>query len=132
MNFSQFSQKLAQDLGAQHTEYDSNHSVFIVPLKDERFQTVIARIIDHPKFNKQVVKISSKIAYTSESIDYPSVLSASTEFVHTRFIIEDDILKAEASFFFESADESIMKEMVLEVASVSDDWEFKITGRDNF
>lgn len=132
MDFSAFNKKVAQDLKADHTEYDSHHSVFIVPLEDDRFQTVIAELLDHPKFNKQVVKISSKICYTKEAIDYPAVLAASTEFVHTKFIVEDDLLKAEASFFFQAASEGIMKEMILEVALTADDWEFKITGKDNF
>ncbi|MFY0601844.1 MAG: hypothetical protein JXR03_19370 [Cyclobacteriaceae bacterium] len=123
---------MAQEINAQHTEYDANHSVFTVPLSDDRFQTVIARIMDHPKFNKKVVKIASKISYITENIDYVAVLSASSEFVHTRFIIEDDILKAEASFFYDSANDSIMKEMILEVANTADDWEFKITGKDSF
>ncbi|MFT6866123.1 MAG: hypothetical protein ACJA08_000950, partial [Cyclobacteriaceae bacterium] len=65
MDFSQLSQKLAKEINAQHTEYDSKYSVFIVPLKDERFQTVIARVIDHPKFNKEVVKITSKICFVT-------------------------------------------------------------------
>lgn len=132
MDFSQFSQNLAKEISAQYTEYDANHSVFIVPLHDDRFQTVIARVMDHPKFNKEVVKITSRICYTSEKIDYVAVLSASAEFVHTRFIIEDDILKAEASFFYDNVSETIMKDMILEVANVSDDWEFKITGTDTF
>ncbi len=132
MDFSQLSQKLANEINAQFTEYDPKHSVFIVPLKDDRFQTVIARIIDHPKFNKEVVKITSKICYVTETIDYQSVLEGSAEFVHTRFIVDDDLLKAEASFFYDSVSEAIMKEMILEVANTSDDWEFKITGKDNF
>ncbi|MFT6867410.1 MAG: hypothetical protein ACJA08_002252, partial [Cyclobacteriaceae bacterium] len=110
----------------------SKYSVFIVPLKDERFQTVIARVIDHPKFNKEVVKITSKICFVTEAINYQLVLEGSAEFVHTRFIVEEELLKAEASFFYDSASESIMKEMILEVANISDDWEFKITGKDNF
>lgn len=132
MDFSKFSQKLATEINAQHTEYDANHSVFVVPLNEDRFQTVIARIIDHPKFNKQVVKITSKIAFITEEIDYVTVLSASAEFVHTRFIIEEETVKAEASFFLDSASDSIMKEMILEVANTADEWEFKITGKDNF
>ncbi|WP_258103363.1 hypothetical protein [Marinoscillum sp. MHG1-6] len=132
MDFSLFNKKLAKDIKAEHTEYDANHSVFIVPLKGARFQTVIAQLLDHPKFNKKVVKVSTKICYTSEDIDYPSVLAGSADFVHTRFIVEDDLLKAEASFFFEAANEKIMKEMILEVANTADEWEFKITGKDVF
>lgn len=132
MDFSKFSEKLALEINAQHTEYDANHSVFIVPLKDDRFQTVIAKVIEHPKFNKKVVNITSKIAYITEQIDFVSLLSASAEFVHTKFMIEDEIVKTEASLFLESVNETIVKEMILEVANTADEWEFKITGKDNF
>ncbi len=132
MEFSRFSQKLASEIRADYTEYDANHSVLVVPLPDGRYQTVVARLMEHPKFKKEVVRVTSKVCYTSEDINYRELLTASDNYVHTNFTIEDDILKVEASLFYESVDDHIMKEIVKEVASIADDWEFKITGIDTF
>lgn len=132
MEFSKFSQNLAAEIGADYTEYDASHSVLVVPLADGRFQTVVARLMEHPRFKKEVVRITSKVCYTSEDIDYKELLTASDNYVHTNFTIEDDILKVEASLFYESINKEIMKEIVSEVASIADDWEFKITGVDTF
>ena len=132
MEFSKFSQNLAQDIGADFTEYDANHSVLVVPLNDGRFQTIVVKLMEHPKFKKEVVRITSKVCYTSEDINYKELLTASDGYVHTNFTIEDEVLKVEASFFYESMDDEIMKEIVKEVASIADDWEFKITGVDTF
>jgi hypothetical protein len=132
MEFSKFSQTVAKEIDAQFTEYDASHSVFVVPLADGRYQTVIAKLMDHPKFNKQVVRVTSKVCYTSEEIDYVAVLSSSEEYVNTHFIVEDDVLKVEASFFYDLVNTSSMRDVIKEVASIADDWELKITGVDTF
>lgn len=132
MEFSKFSQNLADEISADFTEYDANHSVLVVPLKDGRYQTVVIKLMEHPKFKKEVVRITSKVCYTSEDINYKELLTASDGYVHTNFTIEDDVLKVEASLFYESIDGEILREIVKEVASIADDWEFKITGVDTF
>jgi len=133
MDFTAFSQKLANDSNGEYTEYDSRHSVFIVPLKDDRFQTVIARIVDNEKHKTEVVKVTSKVCEIDKnSIDFVKALEASTELVYTRFIVEDGFLKTEASFFLENLSDSLIKEMILEVTYTADEWEFIITGKDNF
>ncbi|MFT6854512.1 MAG: hypothetical protein ACJA0X_000476 [Cyclobacteriaceae bacterium] len=133
MNFTAFSQKLANDIDGEYTEYDSRHSVFIVPLKDKRFQTVIARIVESEKYGKEVVKVTSKVCeVAAQQIDFVKALEASTELVHTRFIVEDGYLKTEASFFLDNLTDSLIKEMILEVTYTADEWEFIITGQDNF
>jgi len=133
MDFTAFSQKLASDIQGEYTEYDSKHSVFIVPLKDDRFQTVIARIEENKKYEKDVVKVTSKVCkIEGNSIDFVKALEASTELVHTRFIVEDGFLKTEASFFLDNLTDSLIKEMIIEVTYTADDWEFIITGQDNY
>ncbi len=130
MDFVEFSSKFAEEINGQYTEYDDKKSVFIIPLSDGRNQTVIAEIFFNEQYKREVVRVDSKICNLFSPIKYSEILAASRDFIHARFIAEDNFLKAEASFFLDNLDEDIIKEMVLEVANVADDWELKITGKD--
>ncbi len=130
MDFVAFSKRFAEEINGQYTEYDENKSVFIVPLPDGRNQTVIAEIFHHDQYDRKVVRIDSKICNLFSPIKYSQILGASTKFVHARFIAEDSFLKAESSFFMDHLNETVIKEMILEVAQVADEWELKITGED--
>ncbi len=130
MDFKAFSKKFSEKTGGEYHEYDDNHSIFVVPLKDERFQTVIARIIDHDMYNRKAVQVTSKVCEITHAIDYPAILEASKDFVHTNFIVEDGYLKVDTSIFLDYADEGLIDEMIREVAETADEWEFKITGQD--
>ena len=130
MNFVSFSKQFAKEINGQYTEYDEKKSVFIVPLPDGRNQTVIAEIFHHEQYEREVIRIDSKICNLFSPIKYSEILAASTKFVHARFIAEDSFLKAESSFFMDHLNEVVIKEMILEVAQVADEWELKITGED--
>ncbi len=130
MDFVNFSKSFATEINGQYTEYDDKKSVFVIPLPDGRNQTVIAEIFHHEQYQKEVVRVDSKICNLFSPIKYSEILKASQNFVHARFIAEDDFLKAEASFFLDNLEERIIKEMILEVAQVADEWELKITGKD--
>lgn len=130
MDFKAFSKKFADKIGGDYQEYDANHSIFVIPLSDGRFQTVIAKVIDHDKYNRKAVQVTSKVCKIDEPIDYPKVLEASKDFVHTNFIVEDDFLKVDTSIFLDHSDEKLIEEMITEVAYTADEWELKITGKD--
>ncbi|MFY0606123.1 MAG: hypothetical protein JXR10_05375 [Cyclobacteriaceae bacterium] len=130
MDFKAFSRKYSERTGGEYQEYDDNHSIFVVPLKDERFQTVIARIIDHEKYNRKAIQVTSKVCSIDQDINYAEVLEASKDFVHTNFIVEDGFLKVDTSIFLDHSDEKLVDEMITEVAETADEWEFKITGLD--
>ncbi|REE05711.1 type III secretion system chaperone family protein [Marinoscillum furvescens] len=132
MNLKEFSEKFANKIGGDYNEYDDNHSIFIVPLPDERFQTVIAKLVNHEKYNRKAVQVTSKVCRVTENIDYATLLEASKDFVHTNFIVEDDFLKVDTSIFLEHTDDKLIEEAIKEVAYTADEWEFKITGQDNF
>lgn len=132
MDFKDFSKRFADKIGGEYQEYDDNHSIFVIPLKDDRFQTVIARLVDHEKYNRKTVQVTSKVCGVDHPIDYPAVLEASKDFVHTNFIVEDGFLKVDTSIFLDHTDENLIEEMITEVAYTADEWEFKITGQDVF
>lgn len=130
MDFVKFSARFAEEINGTYNEYDDKKSVFIIPLPDGRNQTVIATIYDHEEYKRQVVRVDSKICQLFSPIKYSEILGASINFIHARFIAEDGFLKSEASFFLDHLDEETIKEMILEVAKVADEWELKITGKD--
>ena len=45
-------------------------------------------------------------------------------------MIVDGYLRVESSSFTDSVSEEVLKEMILEVAELGDEWELKITGQD--
>lgn len=130
MDFKEFSRNFAERTGGQYNEYDDNNSIFIVPLPDERFQTVIAKLVHLDKYNRQAVQVTSKVCSIDEPINYAEVLEASKDFAHTNFIVEDRFLKVDTSIFLDFANEDLIEEMIREVAYTADEWENKITGKD--
>lgn len=129
MNLPEFSTRFAEEVNAKYTEYDDKTSVFVIRLRDSRFQNVLTRIIDLDD-NKTIVQVTSKVCSLDTPINYEEVLSSINELIHTRFIIEDGFLKTEGAFFLNSLDEELIKEMILEVGETADKWEFKLTGKD--
>lgn len=130
MDFRSFSLKFAKNIGGKYEEYDDNHSIFVIPLPDDRFQTVIAKLYHYAKYDRKIVQITSKVCESSADIDYPEILEASKDFIHTNFIVEDGFLKIDSSVFLDHSDEKLISEAILEVAYTADEWELKITGKD--
>lgn len=129
MDFRTFSADFAKEVNGTYDEYDEMKSVFIIPLANGRNQTVIAEIKQHTD-GREMVRVDSRICKLFSPIKYSEILAASANFIHSRFIAEDDFLKAEASFYLDNLNEEIIKEMIMEVAQVADDWELAITGED--
>ena len=130
MDFKAFSQNFSDKIGGKYNDYDDHHSIFIIPIKNDRFQTVIARVVKLEKYNYDVVHITSKVCETSEKIDYPTVLEASADFALSNFIVEDGFLKVDASILLHSANEELIGDTIAELATLADEWELKITGKD--
>ncbi len=130
MNFKSFSKKYAQEIGGQYREFDETRSVIIFPLDGGRFQTITGHIVHHPEYDREVLQIKTKVCALEEYIPYNELLAESTNMPYSKFVIEDDFLKVEASSFLVNLNEDMVKEMIVEVAKVADSWEFKITGKD--
>lgn len=130
MDFKAFSQRFSDKIGGEYNDYDENHSIFIIPTRDGRFQTVIAKLADLEQYERRAVQITSKVCPVGISIDYPEILEASAGFAHTNFIVEDGFLKVDTSIFLDYADETLIEEAISEVALRADEWEHKITGSD--
>ena len=130
MEFSKTMQQIAESIGAQYNEYDERKSVIVVLLTGSRYQTVMGVLKHHDKYDREVIHLSTKVCDTEQYIHYSEILSQNAGFVHSKFVIVDGYLRVEAASFTDSVSEEVLKEMILEVAELGDEWELKITGQD--
>lgn len=130
MKFNEFMENFARDINGQFSEYDKTKSVIIVPLEGNRFQTVLGVIRYNERYDREAVEFSSKICDFTPEVDLEELLRKNTEFTHAKFALFDTSLKVEASAFLDNATESLLKEIILEVANAADEWEYRLTGMD--
>ncbi|MFY0651814.1 MAG: hypothetical protein JXQ96_07260 [Cyclobacteriaceae bacterium] len=128
MNLNEFMQSYADEIGGNFSEYDDERSVIIVPLKDERFQAVIAELSEE----KDRVNISSKVCDAEESFDSKQLLLENHNSPFSKFAISNGFLKVESTLNTHNVDEDLLKKVIVDIANLADDWEFKITGKDIF
>ena len=129
-NFSEFMERLANEMGGQYSEYDKSKSVIIVPLPDNRFQAVVGTVKYNDRFNKTGVEFSSKVCPLKEEIDTKELLMENAKTCYAKFVVVDDYIKVEGSTFLENVNENGLKEILVEVAHKADEWELKLTGLD--
>ena len=129
-NFSELMEKIANEIGGQFSEYDKYKSVIIVPLEENRYQAVVGVVKHSDKANKTRLEFSSKVCPLSDSVDLKELLMENAKTCYARFVIIDDYVRVEGSFFLESATEDSIKEIIDEVAKMADAWELRLTGMD--
>lgn len=128
MGLNEFMEKLAGQIGGQFSEYDTDKSVIIVPLDQNRFQAVLGA--EKNDNGKKGFQFTSKVCEYNEKIDLKELLKNNSYFVYAKFVIEDDIIRLVASSYLDNATDELLKEMVIEVANGADEWEYKLTGLD--
>jgi len=129
-NFSEFMEKLANDMGGQYSEYDKSKSVIIVPLSDNRFQAVVGTVKYNDRYNKTGVEFSSKVCALKDEVDLKELLMENAKTCYAKFVLTDDYIRVEGSTFLENINENGLKEILVEVAHKADEWELKLTGLD--
>ena len=130
MNLIAFMKKYADEIGGQFTTYDNTHSIIIVPVSGNRFQTVIGTIKTNELYNRKLITLTSKICGLKPDLDYKKLLEQTAFFNYCRFFISDNYLQIESVTTIDSANEDQIKEMVQEVANLADQFELKLTGAD--
>lgn len=130
MDLNAFMKDYAEEINGQYSQYDNNKSIVIVPLPDERFQTVIGNLENNKRYNKISIEFTSNVCQYTEDIDLKQLLAENANLNHARFVLVDNFIKVEASCFLDSATENIIKEIVQEVANIADEYEYKLTGED--
>lgn len=130
MNFFSFVKQYADQLGGQFTGYDSFKSIIVVPVAAGRFQTVLLLLEDNRASGKQHAIVTSKVCEFIPSIDLKALMEQNARFDYSKFIIDGGHLKIEAYIPTENASEEDIKCMIQEVATLADEYEMKLTGRD--
>lgn len=130
MDLNAFMESYSEEIGGSYSEYDGKTSIIIVPLPDQRFQTVLGTLKQSEKYDKLGIEFTSKVCALDESIDLKSLLQENANLNHAKFVIIDDFIIVEASSFVDSITEEIIKEIIQEVANVADEYEFKLAGVD--
>lgn len=130
MDLNAFMESYANEIDGTYSEYDIRTSIIIVPLPDQRFQTVLGKLKHSQRYNRLGIEFTSKVCQFESSIDLKSLLTENANLNHAKFVIIDDFIHVEASSFVESATEELLKEIIQEVANIADEYEFKLTGAD--
>lgn len=130
MNLATVMKEYADQIGGTFTEYDQEKSIVIVPLKDNRFQTVLA-VTEKSRVSGKVKAIfKSKVCDLTEKINTMDLLSKHSHFDYSKFTNDDNQLKIEASCLVDSTTEEELKAMLQEVAQLADHYEYQFTGKD--
>ncbi len=129
-NFRQNMEELALEIGGQFQEYDEHKSVVIVPVSENRFQTVVGLMVMDERYQKDIIRFSSKVCPYQMGMDLKSLLIENGSLCHAKFSIVNEFIKVEACFHLGNITREEMKDLILEVATVADAWEYKSTGLD--
>jgi hypothetical protein len=130
MNFATVLEKYADQIGGTFTSYDSEKCIIVVPLKDSRYQTVLAATEKSKVSGKQRLYFSSKISELTDKVNLRDLLTQSALFDYSKFILQDGDLKVEASCLADSVTDDEIRYMVQEVAQLADQYELRLTGQD--
>lgn len=132
MNISTVLQQYADHIGGTFTSYDHEKCIVVVPLKDNRFQTVLAVNEKSKVSGKPRLYFSSKVSELNDTINPKDLLIQNGNFDYSKFIIQDGQLKVEASCLADSVTEEEIRFMIQEVAQLADQFELRFTGKDVF
>ncbi|MBK7651406.1 MAG: hypothetical protein IPJ20_12660 [Flammeovirgaceae bacterium] len=130
MDLKAFMKVYADQIGGQFTEYDSTHSIIIIPVAGNRYQTVIGTVRKNELYNRSLVTLNSKVCAVNSGIDFKMLLEQTAFFNYCRFIISENYLQVEAVAPLDTLSESTLKEMLQEVANLADQYELKLTDSD--
>lgn len=130
MDLTAFMKKYADQIGGQFTQYDPSHSIIIMPVSGNRFQTVIGTIRKNELYNRSLITLNSKVCTLKSTLDYKMLLEQAAFFNYCRFVVNDNHLQIEAVAAVETANEGTLTEMLQEVANLADQYELKLTDSD--
>lgn len=122
--------QIAEQVNGQYTMYDPNHAIIVVPVAGSRFQTVLGAVRMNDLYNRRLYNISSKVCALQADIQFAMLLEQSAHFYYSRFVITDGYLVVEAVAEADSVSPDALREMIMEVANLADQYEMKITGAD--
>ena len=130
MVFNEFMKRFAAEIKGHFSAYDKNKSVIFIPVAERGFQAVLGIQKKHEGSARKEIEFSCEIGGFNNKIDTEALLRANSTFCHARFAVTDNVIKVEASAFFDTITEALLKEIILEVAAIAFKWEMKLTNQD--
>ncbi len=130
MDLTAIMKNYADQISGQYTEYDSDHSIIIVPVAGGRFQTVMGNIKQNVLYNRKLITFFSKVCAVKPGIDFQLLLEQTAFFNYCRFVLVNGYIQIEAVAALDNISEETIKEMIQEVANLADQYEMKLTGAD--
>ena len=80
MNVRKFFEKYAGEINGQFSEYDDQRFVLVVPLKDERFQSVKGELKEIGEGKHQRIEFSSTVCPYRDGLDLKQLLVENSKF----------------------------------------------------
>jgi hypothetical protein len=130
MELTAFMKRYADEIRGQYIEYTQTLSVIIMPVSGNRLQTVMGTIKQSSLYNRKVIIFTSKVCPMHDKIDFKMLLEQTAFFNYCRFMISENYLQVEAVSSLTGVNEEDIKEMLVEVANIADQYEMKISGTD--
>jgi hypothetical protein len=130
MNFMNFVQQYAEQIGGEFTDYDHSKSVVVIPISGSRYQTVLASTQKSQVSGRDQAILSSKVCEFNGGLDLRNLMEQNGQFDYSKFVLQDGYLKIEASCVASTVNENQVMEMIQEVAHLADHFELELTGKD--
>ncbi|EAY31359.1 hypothetical protein M23134_04192 [Microscilla marina ATCC 23134] len=130
-NVRGYLQELAKELKASYIEYSDNTIIITIPLQKGRFQGV--KVLIAEKKGEMMLTFTSSVCRLSEydNIDFKHLLEMNYELCYTKIaIIEAEFVELVASVQYDVCTDEQLRNMVIEAATVADELELKLTGKD--
>lgn len=128
LNLDQIVENYAKEIGGKVIPYTDNKSVIIVPTFEGRFQKVIGWTRYGKKY--KLLEFNSKVCPYSDELSLAELLENASTYCFTRLILKDNYLEVAAAIVVEHANESLIKDLIYEVATRADLLEMKLVGED--
>jgi len=122
--------QIADQINGQCTVYDPALVIIVVPVSGGRYQTVLGSIRVNELYNRKLYIIRSKICPVQGDVNYTHLLEQSAHFFYSRFVISEGYVQVEAVAEADSVSVDAVREMIMEVANLADQYEMKLTGAD--
>lgn len=123
----EFGQKYGVSVSDQET---GAQFILTSPLSGKRNQSVTAEIIRNDLYNRQMIRISSVVSPLNGKTDLTMLLEQTSYFSHCRFAVRNGMVLVEAVSREYLATSELIGEMIMEVANLADQYEMKLTGKD--
>lgn len=122
--------QIAEQVNGQCTVYDPELVILVVPVSGGRYQTVLGSVRTNELYNRKLYNIRSKVCPVQPDTDYARLLEQAAQFYYSRFVISEGHLQIEAVAEAASVSVDAVREMLMEVANLADQFEMKLTGAD--